>query len=114
MRGNTKTVALWFPGYPIRALPMRKILPVLLFVSSFTLAAQTPHLVKDINTTQGSPAVGSSAFGFAPFGNLILFNAITEATGEEPYVTDGNSGATLLANPPGGWSRPTGFTGANT
>jgi ELWxxDGT repeat protein len=70
---------------------MRKLLPLLLFVS-FPLLAQTPYLVKDINTG-GSQTPGSSdPSNFFSFGSSIYFAAASAATGNELWSTDGTLG----------------------
>ena len=52
-------------------------------------------LLKDINTGNGG-ADSSSPRGFYPFNNLYLFVAKDNTNGEEPWVTDGTPGGTVL------------------
>jgi ELWxxDGT repeat protein len=72
-----------------------RLLP-LLFVS-LSLAAQTPYLVRDINTTYNSATAASSPAEFATFGNRIAFTASPDRTNRELWITDGSaSGTTKL------------------
>ena len=61
---------------------MRKLLPLVLLVS-FPLIAQTPYLVKDINSTVAVPSASSNPANFVAFNNRIFFTAFTSAAGFE-------------------------------
>jgi ELWxxDGT repeat protein len=74
---------------------MRRIL-LLLGVLSLPLAAQTPYLVKDINTTFSNSTKSSSPAEFAAFGSRIFFIATTDAAGTELWSTDGTSAGTSM------------------
>jgi ELWxxDGT repeat protein len=74
---------------------MRPSLLLLSLSVSLSLYAQSPYLVKDINTTVGNP-VSSMPHDFAAIGNRTLFAASTPSTGDELWVTDGTSGGTSL------------------
>jgi len=94
---------------------MRKT-PLLLLLVCFPLAAQTPYLVKDINTIYSNSTKGSSPAEFAAFGNKVFFAATTEATGTELWSTDGTSaGTSMVADiiPGTGSSTPASLTNIN-
>ena len=76
---------------------MRRILPLLLLVS-LPLAAQTPYLVKDINTTYSNDTASSSPSEFAAFGSRTFFVATTDAAGTELWSTDGTSAGTAIVS----------------
>ncbi|MEA2342229.1 MAG: large repetitive protein, partial [Thermoanaerobaculia bacterium] len=79
---------------------MRIVAAVLLISVCLPLGAQTPYLVKDINTTTNSVAASSSPANFIRFGSRIYFSATTAANGTELWSTDGTqSGTTLVADP---------------
>ncbi len=66
--------------------------------------AQTPYLVKDINTITSSSPTSSSPYGFFKFGTRIFFGASTPSSGVELWSTDGTAGGTaqfLNINQPG-------------
>jgi len=95
---------------------MRKTIPLLLLVVSLPLRAQTPYLVKDINTTYSNATKSSSPAEFAAFGNRIFFAATTDAAGTELWSTDGtSSGTSMVADiiPGTGSSSPSGLTVVN-
>ncbi|HSY51699.1 MAG TPA: ELWxxDGT repeat protein [Thermoanaerobaculia bacterium] len=95
---------------------MRKTIPILLFVVSLPLRAQTPYLVKDINTTYSNATKSSSPTEFVAFGNRIFFAATTDAAGTELWSTDGTSGGTSMVAdiiPGTGSSSPSGLTVVN-
>jgi ELWxxDGT repeat protein len=75
---------------------MRTIAGVLLLLSSAALSAQTPYLVKDINTTYLSTAKSSAPTSFAAWNGRTYFTAATEAEGRELWSTDGTSAGTHL------------------
>ncbi|HEV2720664.1 MAG TPA: ELWxxDGT repeat protein, partial [Thermoanaerobaculia bacterium] len=77
---------------------MRNLLWLSLFLS-ISVSAQTPYLVKDINTTNANLNAGlksSSPAEFAALGDKIFFVATTDAAGTELWSTDGTSGGTKL------------------
>lgn len=76
---------------------MRKSISLVVLLLSLSLRAQTPYLVKDLNTTFSSDTKSSSPTEFAAFGNRIVFVAQTDETGQELWVTDGTPGGTSLA-----------------
>src|ERR1051325_7394382 len=75
---------------------MRTSLALLLFVCSFSASAQTPVLVKDINTTNSRDLKSSVPTEFAKAGNTVFFAASTDAYGSELWSTDGTSAGTKL------------------
>jgi ELWxxDGT repeat protein len=75
---------------------MRKIISFLLVVVSLPLIAQTPYLVKDINTTISFGIKSSTPTDFAAFGNRTFFTATTDAAGTELWSTDGTSSGTSM------------------
>jgi ELWxxDGT repeat protein len=77
---------------------MRRILPAFLVVVSLPLAAQTPYLVKDLNTTYSNATASSSPTEFAAFGNRTFFVATTTAAGTELWSTDGTSAGTAIVS----------------
>jgi ELWxxDGT repeat protein len=95
---------------------MRKTIPLLLFVVSLPLRAQTPYLVKDINTTYSNATKSSSPTEFVAFGNRTFFAATTDASGTELWSTDGTSNGTAMVAdiiPGSGSSNPGGLTVVN-
>ncbi|HEV7571072.1 MAG TPA: ELWxxDGT repeat protein [Thermoanaerobaculia bacterium] len=76
---------------------MRRIL-LLLGVVSLPLAAQTPYMVKDINTTYSYDTKSSSPAEFAAFGSRTFFIATTDAAGTELWITDGTSAGTAIVS----------------
>src|SRR5689334_15220394 len=66
-----------------------------LFVS-LSAAAQTPYLVKDINTTSTLQPKSSSPAWFTSLGNKVLFAATTAAAGTELWSTDGTAAGTSM------------------
>lgn len=92
---------------------MRKSVSLLLplFVS-LSIQAQTPYLVKDINTTYSNATKSSSPAEFVRFGNRTFFTATTDAAGKELWSTDGTSaGTSMVADivPGSGSSEPVGL-----
>jgi ELWxxDGT repeat protein len=78
---------------------MRTALALLLIAVCLPLGAQSPYLVKDINTTANSIAGSSSPANFFRFGSRIYFSATTTSSGTELWATDGTqSGTTLVAD----------------
>jgi ELWxxDGT repeat protein len=75
---------------------MQRILPLLLLVVSLPLAAQTPYLVKDLNTTFSNSTASSSPAEFVAFDSRTFFAATTNAAGTELWSTDGTSGGTAM------------------
>lgn len=79
---------------------MRIVAAALLISACLPLGAQTPYLVKDINTTTNSVAASSSPANFIRFGSRIYFSATTAANGTELWSTDGTeSGTALVVDP---------------
>jgi ELWxxDGT repeat protein len=75
---------------------MRIVAAVLLISVCLPLGAQTPYLVKDINTTTNSVAASSSPANFTRFGSRIYFSATTTTNGTELWSTDGTQNGTAL------------------
>src|ERR1051325_444314 len=95
---------------------MRTTLALLLFVCSFSASAETPYLVKDINTTNSHQIKSSVPSEFAKVGNTIYFAANTDPYGPELWTTDGTSGGTKLVAdivPGTSGSGPSGFSSVN-
>src|SRR6185369_9988356 len=75
---------------------MKRLLLLVLF--SFALRAQTPYLVKDINTTRSEGARPSSPYGFFAYNQRIYFAALVQ-TGSKLFSTDGTAaGTTQIAS----------------
>ena len=74
---------------------MRSTLLLLILVS-FPAAAQTPYLVKDINTTYSNGTVSTLPSDFAAFGGRTFFSATTAEAGTELWSTDGTSAGTSM------------------
>ncbi|HUR80499.1 MAG TPA: ELWxxDGT repeat protein [Thermoanaerobaculia bacterium] len=77
----------------------RALLAFLLGVCA-AVQAQTPYLVKDINTTNSvSPASSApDAFSFTRFRGRTYFAASTKTTGRELWSTDDTAGGTTLVS----------------
>ncbi|MEA2327138.1 MAG: hypothetical protein QOE68_2097, partial [Thermoanaerobaculia bacterium] len=75
---------------------MRRILLLLLLVVCLPLAAQTPYLVKDLNTSYSNNTASSSPAEFVAFGNRTFFIATMNASGTELWSTDGTSAGTSM------------------
>lgn len=75
---------------------MRTSLLLLSLSFSLSLVAQSPYLVKDINTTVVGNPVSSTPHDFAALGNRTLFAASTLSAGDELWGTDGTSAGTSL------------------
>ena len=106
----------FLPAGPKQAVLMRKTFSLLLLVVSLPLCAQTPYLVKDINTTNPNGARSSSPSDFAAFGNRTFFAATTGDAGRELWATDGtSSGTSMVADivPGTGSSSPRSLTVVN-
>jgi ELWxxDGT repeat protein len=73
---------------------MRTALALSLIAVCLPLGAQTPYLVKDINTTANSFAASSSPANFFRFGSRVYFSATTQASGTELWSTDGTQSGT--------------------
>jgi ELWxxDGT repeat protein len=81
-------------------------------VLCLSAAAQTPYLVRDINTTRSFDTKSSSPAGFAAFGDKVVFAATTAAAGTELWTTDGTpAGTSMVADivPGPGSSNPVNF-----
>lgn len=74
---------------------MRRTLLLLILVS-FPAVAQTPYLVKDINTTYSNSTASSLPSDFAALGGRVFFSATTAAAGTELWSTDGTSAGTSM------------------
>jgi ELWxxDGT repeat protein len=95
---------------------MPKIITLVLILVSLPLCAQTPYLVKDINTTNSNNLKSSSPVEFAAFGGKTFFVATTDAGGTELWSTDGTSGGTSIVAdiiPGTGSSSPSGLRAVN-
>lgn len=78
---------------------MRKILQLFLVAFLFILVIEVQGqitLVKDINPTVGSFAVGSSPQALTRINNKVVFRADDGTFGSEPWVTDGTTNGTFL------------------
>ncbi len=74
---------------------MRTLFALLLL--SFPLVAQTPYLVKDINTTYAHDTASSKPRNFVKWRNRTYFVAtLEEQYGTELWSTDGTSGGTSI------------------
>jgi ELWxxDGT repeat protein len=85
-------------------------------VVSLPVAAQTPYLIKDINTTYSNHTESSAPSEFAAFGNRTFFAATNAASGTELWSTDGTSvGTSIVADiiPGTGSSNPSGLQVVN-
>ncbi len=74
---------------------MRRTLLLLILVTVPSVA-QTPYLVKDINTTLSNSTASSSPSEFTAFGGRTFFVATTAAAGTELWSTDGTSAGTSM------------------
>jgi ELWxxDGT repeat protein len=95
---------------------MRNILSLFLLLVCLPVGAQTPYLVKDINTTNSNNLKSSTPAQFAAFGNRTFFVATTDAAGAELWSTDGtSSGTAMVADiiPGTGSSSPSGLKVVN-
>jgi ELWxxDGT repeat protein len=95
---------------------MRKLPLLLLVAVSLPVAAQTPYLVKDINTTYSRQRASSSPSEFAAFGGRTFFAATTDAAGTELWSTDGTSAGTAMVAdiiPGAGSSSPSALQAVN-
>ena len=73
---------------------MRQLLFCLLL--SLSLRAQTPYLVKDINTTLSLDVKSSAPAQFTAYGGKVYFVATTDAAGAELWSTDDTSSGTAM------------------
>jgi ELWxxDGT repeat protein len=95
---------------------MRKAFALLFLICSLAAFAQTPYLVKDINTTSSNSLSSSSPTEFAAVGNKLFFPATTAAAGTELWVSDGTSAGTRMVAdlvPGSGSSSPNGLRVVN-
>jgi len=68
-------------------------------VASMSLHAQSPYLVKDVNSTTTASPLSSTPNNFFRFGSRIVFAASTPAFGSELWSTDGTeAGTTQVAD----------------
>jgi ELWxxDGT repeat protein len=74
---------------------MRSLIAALLF--ALPAFAQTPYLVKDLNTTVATETESSNPSEFLALGSRVFFAATTDETGAELWSTDGTS-ASLFAD----------------
>ena len=77
---------------------MRYLTICTLTALAFMASAQTPYLVKDLNTTYSSDTKSSTPVEFTAFGNRIYFVATTDASGTELWSTDGTSAGTSIVS----------------
>jgi ELWxxDGT repeat protein len=95
---------------------MRNALLIFVLFVCLPLSAQTPYLVKDINTTRSNNTTSSSPSEFAAFGTKVFFAATSAAAGTELWSTDGTSGGTSMVSdiiPGTGSSSPSSLTAVN-
>src|SRR4051794_41055771 len=95
---------------------MSKFVVPLLLLLVFSAQAQTPYLVKDLNTTISNETESSKPEQFTAFGNRVYFVATTADYGTELWSTDGtSSGTSIVADiiPGGGSSNPYGLIVVN-
>jgi ELWxxDGT repeat protein len=76
--------------------PLAGTLFALLTSVSFSLFAQSPYLVKDINTTSTLQPKSSSPAWFTALGNKVVFAATTAAAGTELWSTNGTAAGTSM------------------
>jgi ELWxxDGT repeat protein len=93
-------------------IPLRKAASLAVVLLSLPLLAQTPYLVKDINTTFAVFQKSSSPTGFVSYNGRVFFATSTDDAGTELWSTDGTATGTLrvaviasrpLTPPPGGF-----------
>src|SRR4051812_43501027 len=77
---------------------MRRLIPavVLLLAAPMAMRAQTPYLVKDINTITAANPQSSSPSNFLRYGSRIFFTASASPNGLELWSTDGTEAGTAL------------------
>jgi ELWxxDGT repeat protein len=75
---------------------MRSIVVVFLALFSFSVCAQAPYLVKDINTTYLPSARSSLPTSFTAWNGRTYFVATLDASGTELWSTDGTSQGTRI------------------
>ncbi|HYC91524.1 MAG TPA: ELWxxDGT repeat protein [Thermoanaerobaculia bacterium] len=73
-----------------------RLFATVLLAAAAGLHAQTPYLVKDINTTVSADTESSSPRDFIAYGGRTYFVATTPAEGPELWRTDGSGGGTAL------------------
>jgi len=84
---------------------MRKTVPLLLFLVSLPLAAQTPYLVKDLNPVSTTSPASSTPHGFTRFGARVYFAATDNHSltpGTELWATGTAAGTTAIKDINGG------------
>ena len=85
-------------------------------IAPLALRAQSPYLVKDINSTATASPISSTPNSFFRFGSRIFFAASAAGNGGELWSTDGSdAGTTQVAdiNNGSGSSSPPRFTVLN-
>ena len=75
---------------------MKKNIHLLLLLLACPLGAQTPYLVKDINSTLSLDTESSAPTTFIAQGGTIYFTADLDGSGRELWRTDGTSGGTSM------------------
>ena len=75
----------------------KSLLVFLLLCAALPFQAQTPYLVKDINTAYSYDTKSSTPSGFTSYHGKIFFTATNDLWGAELWSSDGNS-ATLVAD----------------
>jgi ELWxxDGT repeat protein len=75
---------------------MRSILAASFLALALSAQAQTPYLVKDLNTSGSSSPGSSTPAGFTLFGLRVYFAATTTADGRVLWSTDGTPSGTAL------------------
>jgi ELWxxDGT repeat protein len=91
---DTRTIEATIPVLPAGALPMRTVIAVLFLSICGHLMAQTPYLVKDINTTGLNQFASSSPSNFVRFGSRVLFSTRPPTGGAALWSTDGTANGT--------------------
>jgi len=69
---------------------------LVMLAAPFALRAQSPYLVKDINSSTAAGAVSSTPNNFFRFGSRIFFAASVQGSGSELWSTDGTEAGTAL------------------
>ena len=69
---------------------------MLVWVSTVSLQAQAPYMLKDVNPDPADPPASSTPAPLAALGNTLLFRACESDHGCEPWTSDGTTAGTLL------------------
>jgi ELWxxDGT repeat protein len=76
--------------------PLSRITLAVLVLCALRVQAQTPYLVKDINTTYSFSQASSNPTRFVAYRDRIFFAATTREAGTELWSTDGTSAGTSM------------------